>query len=69
MLLYTLTKHFKKVQRSVLNPFDIILFYKVMGWFDDLDINVEPRRPNFNPLHQHILCEICIFVYISCTCV
>jgi hypothetical protein len=69
MLLYTLTKHFMEVQRSMLNLFDIILFYKVVGWFDGQDISVEPRRPRFNPLNQHILCEVCIFVYIPCTCV
>jgi hypothetical protein len=34
MLLYTLTKKFMEVQRYMLNPFGIILFYKVVGWFD-----------------------------------
>jgi hypothetical protein len=41
MLLYTLTKKFMKVQGYMLNPFGIILFYKVMGWFDlNLWINI-----------------------------
>jgi len=31
MLLYTLTKTFMEVQGYILNPFEIILFYKVMG--------------------------------------
>jgi hypothetical protein len=64
MLLYTLTKHFMEVQGYMLNPIGIILFYKVMGWFDAQDIGVEPKRPKFNPLYQHILCGICIFIYI-----
>jgi hypothetical protein len=34
MLLYTLTKKFMKIQRNMLNAFGIILFYKVIGWFD-----------------------------------
>jgi hypothetical protein len=67
-LLYTLTKKFMEVQKYMLNPFDIILFYKVMGWFDGQDINVELGRPRFNSLYQHILCGVCIFVYIPCTC-
>jgi hypothetical protein len=31
MLLYTLTKKFTEVQGNMLNPFGIILFYKVVG--------------------------------------
>jgi len=69
MLLYTLTKNFMEVQRYMLNPFDIILFYKVMGWFDGKDIGVEPRKPRFNFLYQHILCGRCIFVYTPHKCV
>jgi len=67
MLLYTLTKNFIEVQRYMLNPFAIILFYKVMGWFDGQNIRVERRRPKFNILYEHILCGVCIFVYIPCT--
>jgi hypothetical protein len=48
MLLYTLTKKFKEVQGNMLNASSIILFYKVLGWFDGQDIGVEPRRPRFN---------------------
>ncbi len=40
-MLYTLTKKFMEVQRYMLNPFGIILFYKVMGWFDGQDTLVE----------------------------
>jgi hypothetical protein len=46
----------------MLNAFGIILFYKMAWWFDGQDIGVEPMRPRFNPLYQHILCGICIFV-------
>jgi hypothetical protein len=56
-------------QGHMLNPFGIILFYKMVGWFDGQDIGVEPRGPRFNPIYEHILCGICIFVYIPCTCV
>jgi hypothetical protein len=69
MLLYTLTKNVMEVQGYMLNKFDIIFFYKVMGWFDGQNIDVEPKKPRFNPLYQHILCGICIFLYIPCTCV
>jgi hypothetical protein len=49
MLLYTLMKKFIKIQGNVLNAFDIILFYKVVWWFDGQKIGVEPRIPGFNP--------------------
>jgi hypothetical protein len=69
MLLYTLTKKFMEVQGYMLNKFDMILFYKTVGWFDGYNFGVEPRRPKFNSFYQHILCGVCIFVYIPCTCV
>jgi hypothetical protein len=69
MLLYTLTKKFIEVQGNMLNAFGIILIYKMMGWFDGQDISVKPRRPRFNPLYQHILCGVCIFINIPCICV
>jgi hypothetical protein len=34
MLLYTLMKKNMEVQTNMLNPFGIILFYKMVGWFD-----------------------------------
>jgi hypothetical protein len=61
---YTLTKKFMEVQRNILNTFDIILFYKMMGWFDGQNIGVEPKTPRFNPFYSNILYGICIFVYI-----
>jgi hypothetical protein len=67
MLLYTLTKKFMVVQGNMLNIFDIILFYRVMRWFDGQDINMEPKRLRFNPMYQHILCGVCIFIYKPCT--
>jgi hypothetical protein len=69
MLLYTLTKNFVEVQKNMLNVFDIILFYKVVGWFNGQNISVEPKKQKFTPFHQHILCGVCIFVYVFCTCV
>jgi hypothetical protein len=69
MLLYTLTKTFVEVQKNMLNVFDIILFYKVVGWFDGQNISVEPKKQRFIPFYQHILCGVCIFVYVFCTCV
>ncbi len=58
-----------EVQGYTLNPFGIILFYKMVGWFDGQDISMEPKRPRFNSLYEHTLCEVCIFKYIPCTCV
>jgi len=58
-----------EIQGNMLNTFNVILFYKVVGWFDDQGISVETRRPRFSPFYQHILCGICIFVYIFYTCV
>jgi hypothetical protein len=34
MLLYILTKKFMDIEKYMLNPFGIILLYKMMGWFD-----------------------------------
>jgi hypothetical protein len=51
MLLYTLTEKFMEVQINILNAFGIILFYKMMGWFDGQDIGVEPRTSRSNPLY------------------
>jgi hypothetical protein len=69
MLLYTLTKRFMDVQRNILNAFGIILFYKVMWWFDGQDVGVDLRRPIFNPPYQHIPFGVCIFIYKPYTCV
>jgi hypothetical protein len=57
-----------EVFKNLLNVVGIIVFYKVMGWFDGQDISMEPKRPRINPLYQHILCGVCIFLYIPCTC-
>jgi hypothetical protein len=50
MLLYTLTKKFIEVQANMLNTFGIMLFYKLMGWFDGKNIGVKLKKPRFNPL-------------------
>jgi hypothetical protein len=68
MLLYILTKKFMEVQGNMLNTFNIILLYKTVGWFDGQNIHVKPMKPKFNPLYQHILCGVHIFIYITCTC-
>jgi len=68
MLLYTLIKNFIEAQRNILNAFGIILFYKMVWWFDGQNISVKLKRLKFNPHYQHILCEVCIFVYIPCSC-
>ncbi len=36
-----LTKYFIEIQRNILNVFGIILFYKVVWWFDGQDIGLE----------------------------
>jgi hypothetical protein len=69
MLLYTLTKNLIEIQENMLNPFDTILFYKVLWWFDGQNIDVKPKRLRFNPSYQHILCGVCIFIYIPYTSV
>jgi hypothetical protein len=51
MLLYTLIKTFMEVQGYMLNPFGIIFFYKVVGWFDGQAIGVKPKKPKFNSLY------------------
>jgi hypothetical protein len=53
MLLYTLTKKFNEVQRNMLNALGIILFYKVVWWFDGQNINVEPSIYLFIYLHTY----------------
>ncbi len=62
-------KTFHASSRKHVKLIGIKLFYKMVGWFDGQDISVELRGPRFNPVYQHILCKICIFVYITCTCV
>jgi hypothetical protein len=65
MLLYTLTKNFMKVEGNMLNAFGIIMFYKVVEWFDGQDISVEPRRPRFNPLlPTYIMWNMSIHIHI-----
>jgi len=44
-----------EVQRNMSNPFGVILFYKVVWWFDGQNIGVEPKKSGFNPPYQHIL--------------
>ncbi len=62
-----LIKNFIEIQGNMLNAFGIIFFYKVLWWFNVKDISLEQKRLRFYPFYQHILCGICIFVYIPCT--
>jgi hypothetical protein len=64
-----LTKNFIEIEGNMLNAFGIILFYKVVWWFDGKNIGLKQRKPKLNPLYRHILCEVCILIYIPCTCV
>jgi hypothetical protein len=56
MFLYTLTKKIMEVQGYILNPFDIILFCKVVGWFDGQNIGVELRMTR-SQLLEGLKCE------------
>jgi hypothetical protein len=49
----------------MLSAFAIILFYKIVWWFDGQDIGVEPRKLRF----QHILSVICIYLVHVCKCI
>ncbi len=49
MLSYTVTKKFIEVQKNMLNAFGIILFYKMVWWFDGQNIGVKPRKLKLNP--------------------
>jgi hypothetical protein len=63
-----LTKNFIEIQGNMSNAIVIKLFYKMVWWFDGQNIDVEQRRPRFNPPYQHIFCAIYIFVYIVHVC-
>jgi hypothetical protein len=64
MLLYTLTKKFIEVQINILNAFDIILFYKVVWWFDGQHIVCETNETTV----QSALTNICLeYIYIHYT--
>ncbi len=47
MLLHTLTKNFIEAQKNMLNEFGIILFYKVLWWFNGQDIGVKKGDQSF----------------------
>jgi len=44
MLLYILTKNFMEIQKNMLNAIGMVLFYKVVGWFDGQNIDVETEQ-------------------------
>jgi hypothetical protein len=70
MLLYALIENVMEVQKYMLNPFGIILFYKVVGWFDGQDISVEPRKPRFSPsLLTYTMWNMYIHIYFLYICV
>jgi hypothetical protein len=47
----------------MLNPLVIILFYKIVWWFDGQNIGVEPRGPRFNPFTNIFYVEY-VYIYI-----
>jgi hypothetical protein len=58
-----INKKIIEVQINMLNSFGIKLFYKMVWWFDGQNIDVEPKKRRSNPSYQHILWEVCIFIY------
>jgi hypothetical protein len=69
MLLYTLTKKFMEVQIYMLNPFGIILFYKVVGWFDGQDIGVVQGDQSSIPFTNMYYVEyVYLYIYIVHVC-
>jgi hypothetical protein len=52
----------------MLNAFGIILFDKVVWWFDDQEIGEKWKRPKFNLL-TYIMWSIYIHIYILYICV
>jgi hypothetical protein len=70
MLLYKLTKQFIKVQGNMLNAFGIILFYKVMWWFDGQDIWHGTKETKVQShLSTYIMWIIYICIYTLYMCV
>jgi hypothetical protein len=54
-----------EVQIYMLNPFRIILFYKVVGWFDGQDIDVEQGDQSSIPFTNMYYVEyVYIYIYI-----
>jgi hypothetical protein len=69
MLLYTFTKNFMEVQWYILNPFIIVLFYKVMWWFDGQNIGVEPMKPNSIPFTNiYYVKYVYLYIYFVHVC-
>jgi hypothetical protein len=58
-----------EVQGYVLNPFGIILFYKVVGWFDGQDIGVEPKTKVQFPLPTYTMWSLYICIYVLYMCI
>jgi len=71
MLLYTLAKKkIIEIEGNILNAFGIILFYRVVWWFDGQNINVDPRRPfDAIPLINIYYVEyVYLYIYIVHVC-
>jgi hypothetical protein len=57
----------------MLNPFGIILIYKMLGWFDGQDIGVEPNTKVQFPLPTYTIYVEYVYLYIClvhvCKCI
>jgi hypothetical protein len=54
------------------NAFGIILFYKMVCWFDGQDIGVEQKRPMVNPLtNKYYVKYVYLYIYLvhMCKCI
>jgi hypothetical protein len=71
MLLYTLTKKFIEVQGKMLNAFSIILFYKVMWWFDGKNIDQCGTNETKvqSPFLTYVMWNMYIYIYTLYICV
>jgi len=69
LLLYILTKKLLKL-KNLLNPFGIILFYKMVWWFDGQNISVKPKKPRSNFLYQYMeyIYSYIYFIHV-CQCI
>jgi hypothetical protein len=69
ILSYTLTKNFIEIQGNMLNAFGIILFYKMVWWFDGQHwCGVKKTKVQF-PLLTYIIRNTFIRMYTLYMCV
>ncbi len=69
MLLYTLIKKFIEVQGNILNAFGIILFYKMVWWFDGQNIVWNQRDQSSIPFTNIYYVEyVYLYIYLVHVC-